>query len=223
MSEATTTKKKPIIDVFLGGAKRGFYIGVETVLPSMILGYVIMQFLTLTGLMDVLAIVCAPIMRLFGLPGEAAAVLFSAFFSKAAGAAAAASLFGEGVLTAAQCTILIIPCMLMGTLVGHFSRIVLVCGVEPKRQPLMLAVPIVDSTAYFIGKHYNTQCSCFLRRKYDESNTVWGTVYHPSGIRVRRFRRRGNEGEGIYDVCHNGYLPGPVYDPCDSRGYLHNR
>ena len=140
MSEATTTKKKPIIDVFLGGAKRGFYIGVETVLPSMILGYVIMQFLTLTGLMDVLAI-----MRLFGLPGEAAAVLFSAFFSKAAGAAAAASLFGEGVLTAAQCTILIIPCMLMGTLVGHFSRIVLVCGVEPKRQPLMLAVPIVDS------------------------------------------------------------------------------
>ena len=48
MSEATTTKKKPIIDVFLGGAKRGFYIGVETVLPSMILGYVIMQFLTLT-------------------------------------------------------------------------------------------------------------------------------------------------------------------------------
>ena len=110
MSEATTTKKKPIIDVFLGGAKRGFYIGVETVLPSMILGYVIMQFLTLTGLMDVLAIVCAPIMRLFGLPGEAAAVLFSAFFSKAAGAAAAASLFGEGVLTAAQCTILIIPC-----------------------------------------------------------------------------------------------------------------
>ena len=116
MSEATTTKKKPIIDVFLGGAKRGFYIGVETVL-----------------------------MRLFGLPGEAAAVLFSAFFSKAAGAAAAASLFGEGVLTAAQCTILIIPCMLMGTLVGHFSRIVLVCGVEPKRQPLMLAVPIVDS------------------------------------------------------------------------------
>lgn len=64
-----------------------------------------MQFLTLTGLMDVLAIVCAPIMRLFGLPGEAAAVLFSAFFSKAAGAAAAASLFGEGVLTAAQCTI----------------------------------------------------------------------------------------------------------------------
>ena len=144
MSEATTTKKKPIIDVFLGGAKRGFYIGVDTVLPSMILGYVIMQFLTLTGLMDVLAIVCAPIMRLFGLPGEAAAVLFSAFFSKAAGAAAA-SLFGEGVLTAAQCTILIIPCMLMGTLVGHFSRIVLVCGVEPKRQPLMLAVPIVDS------------------------------------------------------------------------------
>lgn len=62
MSEATTTKKKPIIDVFLGGAKRGFYIGVETVLPSMILGYVIMQFLTLTGLMDVLGYCAAPLL-----------------------------------------------------------------------------------------------------------------------------------------------------------------
>ena len=53
--------------------------------------------------------------------------------------------FGEGVLTAAQCTILVVPCMLMGTLIGHFSRIVLVCGVESKKQPLMLLVPIVDS------------------------------------------------------------------------------
>ncbi len=145
MAEATMKKKKPIIDIFLGGAKRGFYIGVETVLPSMILGYVVMQLLTLTGLMDVLALVCGPIMRIFGLPGEASAVLLSAFFSKAAGAAAAASLFGEGVLSAAQCTILIIPCMLMGTLIGHFSRIVLVCGVESRRQPLMLLVPIFDS------------------------------------------------------------------------------
>ena len=145
MSEVTKAEKKPIIDVFLGGAKRGFYIGVETVLPSMILGYVVMQFLTLTGLMDVMGVIFGPVMRLFGLPGEASAVLLSAFFSKAAGAAAAASLFGEGVLTAAQCTILVVPCMLMGTLVGHFSRIVLVCGVESKKQPLMLLVPIVDS------------------------------------------------------------------------------
>lgn len=54
-------------------------------------------------------------------------------------------MFAEGLITAPQATILIIPCMLMGTLVGHYARIVLVANVSPKYRSLMLAVPIVDS------------------------------------------------------------------------------
>ncbi|MCI1930774.1 MAG: nucleoside recognition protein [Clostridia bacterium] len=137
--------KKSIVEVFMKGAKKGFYIGVEQILPAMILGYVIIQFLKLTGLINILNIIFGPIMGIFGLPGEAIVVIISAFFSKAAGAAAAANLFSEGVLSAAQCTILIMPCMLMGTLVGHFARIILVSGVNPKHRGLMLLVPIVDS------------------------------------------------------------------------------
>ncbi|MDD3570218.1 MAG: nucleoside recognition domain-containing protein [Lachnospiraceae bacterium] len=137
--------KKSIIEVFMSGAKKGFYIGVEQILPAMILGYVIIQFLKLTGLIDVLSVVFNPIMGVFGLPGESIVVIISAFFSKAAGAASAANLYGEGVLTAAQCTILVMPCMLMGTLVGHFARIILVANVNPKHRGLMLAVPIIDS------------------------------------------------------------------------------
>lgn len=137
--------KTSIVEVFMKGAKKGFYIGVEQILPAMILGYVIIQFLKLTGLIDILSVVFGPIMGIFGLPGEAIVVLLSAFFSKAAGAAAAANLFGEGVLTAAQCTILVMPCMLMGTLIGHFARIILVSDVNPKHRGLMLLVPLVDS------------------------------------------------------------------------------
>ena len=137
--------KTSIVEVFMKGAKKGFYLGVEQILPAMILGYVIIQFLKLTGLIDILSVVFGPIMAIFGLPGESVVVLLSAFFSKAAGAAAAANLYGEGVLTAAQCTILIIPCMLMGTLIGHFARIVLVADVNAKHRGLMLLVPIIDS------------------------------------------------------------------------------
>lgn len=137
--------KKSIVEVFMKGAKKGFYIGVEQILPAMILGYVVIQFLQLTGLIDILDKVFGPIMGIFGLPGEAVVVLLSAFFSKAAGAAAAANLFGTGVLTAAQCTILIMPCMLMGTLVGHFARIILVSDVNPKHRGLMLLIPLLDS------------------------------------------------------------------------------
>lgn len=137
--------KKSLVEVFMKGAKRGFYIGVEQILPAMILGYVIIQFLQLTGLIKILSHVFGPIMGIFGLPGEAIVVLLSAFFSKAAGAAAAANLFSEGILSAAQCTILIMPCMLMGTLVGHFARIILVSGVNPEHRGWMLLVPIFDS------------------------------------------------------------------------------
>ncbi len=44
--------KKTAVEIFMG-AKR-FYIGVEQILPAMIMGYVIVQFLQLTGLVDIL-------------------------------------------------------------------------------------------------------------------------------------------------------------------------
>ena len=130
--------KKTAVEIFMGGAKKGFYIGVEQILPAMIMGYVIVQFLQLTGLVDILG-------NIFGLPGESVVVLIAAFFAKAAGAATAANLFAQGLITAPQATILIMPCMLMGTLVGHYARIVLVANASTKYRMLLLAVPIFDA------------------------------------------------------------------------------
>lgn len=137
--------KKNLVEVFMNGCKRGFYIGVEQILPAMILGYVIVQFLKLTGLVNILERVFGPVMSIFGLPGESVVVLISAFFSKAAGAATAANLFASGSINSVQATILIIPCMLMGTLIGHYARIVLVADTNKKHRAIMLAVPIIDS------------------------------------------------------------------------------
>lgn len=144
-AEKAPEKKKSIIEIFMAGAKKGFYIGIEQMIPAVILGYVIVAFLQLSGLLDLLGKIFSPIMSLFGLPGEAIVVLISAFLSKAAGAASAANLYTQGILSAAQCTILVMPCMLMGTLVGHFARIILVADVNEKHRGLMLAVPIIDS------------------------------------------------------------------------------
>ncbi len=146
MSEPTETKKKKgAIEVFMGGARKGLYIGFDQILPAMILGYVIVEFLKLTGIIDILGVIFGPVMGIFGLPGESVVVLLSAFFAKAAGAATAANLFSEGIINAAQATILLMPSMLMGTLVGHYARIVLVSDANPKYRGLLLAVPIIDS------------------------------------------------------------------------------
>lgn len=143
--QGKTEKKNGAIEVFMGGAKKGLYIGFEQILPAMILGYVIVEVLKLTGIIDILGNVFGPVMGLFGLPGESVVVLLSAFFAKAAGAATAANLYTEGIVNAAQATILLIPSMLMGTLVGHYARIVLVSDTNPKYRSLMLAIPIIDS------------------------------------------------------------------------------
>ncbi len=145
MKPLETERKKSIIEIFMGGAKGGFYIAVEQILPAMILGYVIVEFLEITGLMDLVGKLFGPVMGIFGLPGAAVAVLISAFFAKAAGAATAANMFAQGIITAAQATILIMPCMLMGTLVGHYARIILVSDVNPKYRKVMLAVPLFTS------------------------------------------------------------------------------
>lgn len=143
--EVELKPQKSVIEIFLGGCRKGLYIGLEQILPAMILGYAIVQFLQLTGLVPYLSVVFGPVMGLFGLPGESVVVLLSAFFSKAAGAATAANLYGQGLINGVQATILIMPCMLMGTLVGHYARIVLVADVNPKHRLLLLAIPIFDS------------------------------------------------------------------------------
>lgn len=144
-NKASVEKKQGIIERFLFHCKRGFYIGVDTILPSMILGYVIIAFLDLTGLSDLLGIIFEPVMGLFGLPGEAVTVLISAFFAKASGAGAAAALYNAGTITAAQAAVCLMPSMLMGTLVGHFVRVVLVAGTNAKHRLWMIGVALMDA------------------------------------------------------------------------------
>ena len=151
MNVETAEQKKSIIEVFLKGARGGFYVTVEQILPAMILGYVIVEFLEITGLMEIVGKIFGPIMGVFGLPGAAVAVLISAFFAKAAGAATAANMFAQGVITAAQATILIMPCMLMGTLVGHYARIILVSDVNPAYRKVMLFVPLLTSVVAMLA------------------------------------------------------------------------
>ena len=84
-------------------------------------------------------------MSVFGVPGAGIVVLIAAFFTKASGCATAAMLVADGTLTLDQGMILFPACILMGTLIGHYARIVLVSGANRKHHPLLFAVPIIDA------------------------------------------------------------------------------
>lgn len=155
MAEATggmdLQKVKPsVVEEFVAGAKKGFYIGAEMIAPAMVLAYVLIQFLDITGLMNGVGKLLGPVMAVFGLPGEAIIALVAAFFAKAAGCATAATLYSKGIITAAQATILFPACVTMGTLIGHFVRIVIVSNANKKWHPLLLGVPLVDAAVVMI-------------------------------------------------------------------------
>ena len=47
-------KVKPsVVEEFVAGAKKGFYIGAEMIAPAMVLAFVLIQFLNITGLMTI--------------------------------------------------------------------------------------------------------------------------------------------------------------------------
>ena len=65
MAEAAA-KKKTLLEEFMSGCKKGFYIGAENIMPAMVLAYSLILFLNITGLMDIIANAVAPVMALFG-------------------------------------------------------------------------------------------------------------------------------------------------------------
>ena len=84
------------------------------------------------------------------LPGEAFAVLISAFFAKASGFATATSMYEASALTLGQASMMLPACILMGTLIGHYARIVLVTDTNKKWHPLLIGVCLLDAAISLI-------------------------------------------------------------------------
>ncbi len=145
--------KPNIVEEFMTGAKKGFYLGVEMIAPAMVLAYILIFFLKSTGLMNGIAFILGPVMSIFGLPGEASIALIAAFFAKAAGAASAATLYADGTITALQATILFPAVITMGTLIAHFVRIVVVANTNKRWHGILILVPLLDAAiAMFITR-----------------------------------------------------------------------
>jgi len=121
MSAAQQTKKNAL-DFFIEGIKQGWNIGIASMLPNVLMAFVVIIILNLTGLLDFIGRIAAPVMALWGLPGEGLVVLLTAFMSMGGAAGAAAALLAGGKLTATHVTILSPAIMLMGSLIQYMGR-----------------------------------------------------------------------------------------------------
>lgn len=137
--------KKSLIDIFVEGARKGLKINLTSMLPNLVMAFVLIQFLKITGLLTLLSKVFAPVMAIFGLPGEGVAVLFSAWMSMGGGVGAAASLFVDGTLDERCISILIPAIFLMGAQAQYMGRCLGTANIPSRFYPPLLLIAIINA------------------------------------------------------------------------------
>lgn len=139
------TSNPVITDVFVEGARKGWNIATTSTLPNVVMAFVIIKALEITGALKGLGMIFAPLMGLFGLSGEAAAVLIGGWMSMGGGIGVAIGLFDKGILTGEHLAILAPAIYLMGSQVQYLGRILGVIGTSAKRIPLMIVISVLNA------------------------------------------------------------------------------
>ena len=133
------------LEVFISGLRKGAAIGVRFMLPALIAAFVVIEMLQVSGVLRLLAEHVSDVMAVFGLPGEALAVLIAAWASDAGAIGMVAGLASRGLLTPEQVAILLPGILLMGSQLQFFGRILAVAGVSSERVPVMMAIGLMNA------------------------------------------------------------------------------
>lgn len=127
-----------ILDIFCGGARKGWETCIKVMLPALVMGYILMVFLNESGLMRLLEMIFAPLMGIFGLPGVAASALLMAYLTSSGSLGIAASLFTSGAVNAQQLTIIVVGIFCLDSTIQYIGRILGTTGVKTKYYPLFM-------------------------------------------------------------------------------------
>ena len=139
-------QEKPMLtDVFLSGVKRGWGIATGSMLPNVLMAFILIYVLKLTGILDLIGTVCGPVMKIFGLPGEALMVLLAAWLSMGGGVGVASSLFAAGTLSLHDIAVIAPAMYLMGSQVQYIGRLLGVVGTPGKYIPVMVLISIINA------------------------------------------------------------------------------
>lgn len=88
--------KPSLMDIFVRGARKGWNIAIDNIIPNVLMAYVCIKILNVTGLLTLAGKFFAPVMAIWGLPGEAIMVLFSALMSMGGAVGVCMALYNDG-------------------------------------------------------------------------------------------------------------------------------
>ena len=142
---AEKKKSKNIIDLFIEGCRKGWDTGIRNMMPNVLMAFILIKALNVTGLLKFLGSVFAPVMALWGLPGEAVTVLVSALMSMGGAIGAAAGLLSSGTMTAKDVTVVMPAIYLMGSLVQYLGRCLGTAEVDSKYYAIMVGIAVLNA------------------------------------------------------------------------------
>ena len=138
---ATKKEKLMITDVFVNGANQGWAIATHSTIPNVLMAFVIIRILTISGALAFIGKVFGPVMAIFGLPGEAATILLGGWMSMGGGVGVAVDLFDAGKINGSELAIVIPSIYLMGSQVQYMGRCLGVIGIGGKDILKIMAIP----------------------------------------------------------------------------------
>ena len=148
-----STSSDTIMDVFVRGARKGWKVAIDNIIPNVLMAYVCIRILNVTGALAWCGKIFAPVMAIWGLPGEAIMVLLGALMSMGGAVGVAMSLFNDGMLTGTHISILMPAIYLLGSKIQYLGRLLGTAGVPGKHYPVLLAISFVNAAiAMFIMK-----------------------------------------------------------------------
>lgn len=137
--------KKTVFDIFVDGARKGWNVGISSILPNVLMAFVLIQILQISGLLAIIGKIFTPVMLIFGLPGEAITVLMGGWLSMGGGTGVAAKLYVDGVLSVPQLAILLPAIYLMGSQVQYLGRVLGTAGIKSRYYGVMIIISVVNA------------------------------------------------------------------------------
>lgn len=137
-------KKKNIIEMFVEGARKGWSIAINGLMPNVILAFALIKILEVTGAMAFIGDIFAPVMGVFGLPGQAIMVSVTALMSQGGAVGVLASLLTDGGVDAKQATILLPAIFASGGQLQNLGRVLGTSGVLTKYYGLIFGMSVIN-------------------------------------------------------------------------------
>lgn len=149
MSEARTVKvkRKGFIELFTEGAYNGLMIGIRNMLPNVMLAFILIHALKITGLLDWIGSIAGPIMSLWLLPGVAITVIMASLLSMGGAIGIMAALLAAGAISPYEATVMVPACYLMGNPVQNVGRVLGTAEVPGKHYPIIIFICVFNAMA----------------------------------------------------------------------------